>query len=152
MSLQEVLLHAKSIGAQRVIIVGRGLRGNPGRIEIIERMEPPLVSMIIKLRGVKLARELGVRPQPPHKLSIVVQQPSEVLEFAHELAVALNLPLIEEVEPSELSHAYDSALLVEQASSTRPLPVLRFIDTLSGRPRGPRLLVEKYRVTRYADV
>lgn len=152
MSIREVLFHAKTLGAQRVIIVGRGLRGNPGRIEIFERMEPPLVSMIVKLCGVKLARELGVRPQPPRRLSVVVQPSSEAWEFAHELAIALNLPLIEEVEPRDLSHVYDSALLVEQVGRTRALLALRFVDAVSGHPRGPRLLVEKYRVMSHANV
>jgi rRNA maturation protein Rpf1 len=139
--LTEVIEYARSLGATNVIVVGRGLQGNPGRIGIINlssgyRTHP---SLILKLRGVRLARELGVKPHPPTGIAVAaVDQPSS-LELGHELAAALNLPLLEGLE--SVGSAYESVILVETLASG--LQVVRFVSS-EGAPRGPRLLVERY--------
>lgn len=139
--LTELIEHAKSLGATNVVIVGRGLQGNPGRIGIINLGSgygsPPF--LILKLKGVRLARELGVRPRPPTNIAVVALNQTLSLELGHELAVALNLPLLEGLEA--VGSAYESVILVEALTSG--LQVVRFVSP-NGAPRGPRLLVERY--------
>ena len=146
MSLAEVVERAKSLGASRVVIVGRGLRGNPGRVEILEGLNPPFVSLVLKLRGVKLARELGVRPTPPLSAAVVAQPVPAAVEFAHELAAAMDLSILEGVRPEDLADSYDSVLLVEHVGRGGAAFALWFLDPRTGGPRGPRLLVERYAV------
>lgn len=145
-SLPELLLHAKSLGARRLLIVGRGLKGNPGRIEVFKTLDPPLVSLVMKLSGVRLARELSTEARPPRSLSVLVPPAEAASEFGHELAAALDLPLVEGVDVEDLARACDSVLLVEYVNRPRALFALKFIEPVSGAPRGPRLLVEKYAV------
>jgi len=152
MSLLDVVANAKALGAQRVLIVGRGLMGNPGRIEIMERLDPPYISLVLKLSGVKLARELGVRPRPPRAIVLTTQPSNEASEFAHELSVALNIPMVEGVGVSGPSSIYDASLFIEYVGKPRALFALRFLDSSTGMPRGPRLLVEKYAVVKRASL
>lgn len=148
MSLPDVLLRARALGAQRVLIVGRGLMGNPGRLEVFETLVPPIISLALKLSGVRLARELGVRPQPPRKLAVVVQPTRDAVEFGHELATAMNLPLMEHAELGGVELMYDSLLYVEYVGRPRALFALKFLDPRAETARGPRLLVEKHAVIR----
>lgn len=151
-SLPDLLLQAKALGAFRVVIIGRGLRGNPGRIEVFKRLDPPFTSLVMKLSGVKLARELAAKIQPPRSLAILVPREQEALEFGHELAAAMNLPLVEGIKPEDLVSVYDSVLLVECVKRPCALLALKFVKPESGQPCGPRLLVKKYRVIRRGDV
>jgi rRNA maturation protein Rpf1 len=139
--LTEFVEYARSLGATNVIIVGRGLQGNPGRISIINLSSGCCAhpSLILKLRGVRLARELGVRPQPPTRIAVVALDQPSSLELGHELAAVLNLPLLEGLE--SVGSTYESVILVETLASG--LQVVRFVSS-EGAPRGPRLLVERY--------
>ncbi|MEM1690647.1 MAG: hypothetical protein QXG48_01815 [Thermofilaceae archaeon] len=150
--LLDVLLQAKTLGALRVLIVGRGLMGNPGRIEVFKTLDPPYTSLVLKLSGVKLARELATKPQPPRSLAVLVQREQEALEFGHELAAAMNLPLVEDAKPEELANVYDSLLLIAYVKHPRTLFALKFVKPESRQPRGPRLLVEKYAVIKRGSI
>lgn len=146
MSFEEVLERARALGAKRVVVVGRGLKGNPGRLEILSTSLPlPRAHLLLlKLKGVKLAREQGVRPKPPLNLVVVTTPVEEVVNFAHEVAIALDLALVE-ADPSrlsELSDVYDAVLLVEPAPQVGF--ILRFARTVDGEARGLRLTVSGY--------
>lgn len=146
MSYAALFEYAKSLGASRVIVVCRGLRGNPGRITFLDTTARELCfyPLILKLGGVKLAREAGVRPSPPRHVVVVAPQEPEAVEFAQELAGALNLTLVEGINVGELTGTYDSALLVEPVHSPRASFAVRFVNPSTLAPRGPRLLIEKY--------
>jgi len=143
--LDELVEYAKGLGAANLVIVGRGLQGNPGRIEIVNfcSSEETLYRLILKLRGVRLAREYGARPRPPPEIAIVAQAQPPSLELGHELAATLNLPLLETDDPSAVKGVYSSIILVEPL--TGGLLAVKFVSP-EGEPKGPRLLVEKYAI------
>ncbi|MCS7105150.1 MAG: hypothetical protein NZ954_06250 [Thermofilaceae archaeon] len=149
MSLPALIAYARSLGAKRVLCVGRGLSGNPGSLMFIDsaisNYHPQ--AFVIKLCGVKLARELGVTPHPPGM--ILVAASSDALCFGQELAVALDLPLIETLNVRSLEHVCDSVLVVEPLSHLKAKFVLKFLKTSDSSYSGPRLLVEKYKVIKY---
>lgn len=152
MSLPALMAYARSLGARRVLCVGRGLSGNPGRLMFIDTATSNHYSQvfIIKLSGVKLARELGVTPNPPR--IVLVAAPSDALDFGQELAAALGLPFIETLDIRSLEHACDSVLVVEPLSHPKAKFVLRFLKTSDSSYNGPRLLVERYKVIKYGTL
>jgi len=150
MNYVDLFEYAKSLGAARVVVVCRGLRGNPGRIVFLDTTAEELCfyPLILKLRGVKLAREMGVRPSPPRRAVVAAPSEAEAIEFGQELAGALNLTFVEGVEAGELAGTYDSVLLIEPVRSPRASFAVKFVDPSTLAPRGPRLLVEKYYLKR----
>jgi len=150
MNYIDLFEYAKSLGIIRVIVVCRGLRGNPGRIIFLDTTAKELCfyPLILKLRGVKLAREMGVRPSPPRRAAVVAPGEVDAMEFGQELSGALNLTFVEGVEARELAGTYDSVLLIEPVRSPRASFAVKFVDPSTLAPRGPRLLVEKYYLRR----
>ena len=158
MSLPELAAVARSYGAVRVIIVCRGLYGNPGRLLFLDTSyeEVRFFPLILALSGVKLAREQGVKPTPPPSQTPVVPSPSigENADFAQELAAALDLPYLEVESVGELSPFCHRALVVEWVGSERTKHVIKFVSCSSGEPEGPKLFVRKavYRALTYEEV
>lgn len=143
--LDELVAYARELGAANLVIVGRGLQGNPGRIEIVNLSSGgnAFHRLILKLRGVRLAREYGIRPRPPPEIAIVARVEPPSLELGHELAAALNLPLLEADDLNAVRDVYQSVIFIEPLASG--LLAVRFVSP-EGAPKGPRLLVEKYAV------
>jgi len=145
MSLRDLYEHAKWVGAKRIVMVCRGLRGNPRRIIFMDSTgeAPAFYPLILKIRGVKLARELGGRRRKATSMVVYVEQ-EDLKGFAHELAGALALSVIEDVARDE-AHLYsDSLLFVEPVKSPRAEVALWFLDSKNWEPIGPRILVEEY--------
>lgn len=145
MNYMDIFRYAKSLNAYRVVVVCRGLKGNPGKIIFLDVIgsKPKLYPLILKLKGVKLAREAGIVVKRPSSIIVSAQAESEILDFGMELAGALALPFIENVELHDLSMLAESALVIEVSESLENAFILKFVDTRTDNLRGPRLVVEK---------
>ncbi len=145
MNYMEIFKYAKFLNADRVIMVCRGLKGNPGKIMFLDVTGPELkfYPLVLKLKGVKLAREAGIAVKRPNSAIVSARAESETIEFGMELAGALTLPFIENTELRGQSMLAESVLLVERSESLESTFILKFIDARTGNLRGPRLTVEK---------
>lgn len=145
MSYMEIFKYAKSLNADRVVIVCRGLKGNPGKIVFLDITGPELkfYPLVLKLKGIKLAREAGIAVKRPNSVIVSAQAEPETIEFGMELAGALTLSFIENTELRDLSTLAESVLLVEKNKSLESAFILKFVDTRTGNLRGPRLTVKK---------
>jgi len=158
LSLYELVLLARSYAAKRVVIVCRGLYGNPGRLLFLDTTvnRVKFYPLIVALSGVKLAREQGVKVVPPRAKTPVIPRPCtpENRDFSQELAVALNLPYLEVENLQEVSFFYPRALLVEWVGGERTRHVVKFVSTETGEMEGPKLFVKKavYRELTYEEV
>ncbi len=158
LSLEELVALARDKGARRVLIVGRGLRGNPGRIVILDTTFETVMfyPLIIALSGIKLAREQGVKPTPPPAPTPIVPSPAqgENAEFAQELAAALDLPYIEVDDLREIATLYPRAIVVEWVGSKRTKHVVKFVSCSDRSAEGPKLFVKRpvYRRLTYEEV
>ncbi len=157
LSIEELFSLAKGLGAKRVVIVCRGLMGNPGRIIFLDTSEEEVsfYPLILRILGVKLAREHGVKATRPRGLVVVPGNlDDEVVQLSQELASVLCLNCIELPleELSSIQAHYGGALLVERRGGKAF--VLRFINTSDLKPIGPRLTVGNvvYRRLRYEEV
>ena len=156
MSYPQLVEYARALGVMRVVIVCRGLRGNPGRIVFLDTTSSSVsfYPLILKLKGVKLAREMGVKPTPPRNMVVAAPLTPDSVEFGQEVAGALNLDFVEGVGVEDLASTYDGVLVVEPVESRKAIYALKFVDPKSLRPRGPRLLIASYylRRLRYGEV
>ncbi|RLE84776.1 MAG: hypothetical protein DRJ41_02505 [Thermoprotei archaeon] len=145
MDINDLYLYAQSLGALRVIIVGRGLHGNPGRVVFLDTTQesPRFYPLILSFSGVTLARDLGIKIAPSRTLTPVVVKRSdpEILGFAQELSGAINRPLFEG-NIGDLVEGYDKLLLVENLRSKKARFVVKFIDK-EFKLAGPRMLVRE---------
>ncbi|MEM1508736.1 MAG: hypothetical protein QXY49_06380 [Thermofilaceae archaeon] len=145
MNYLDIFRYAKSFNADRIIVICRGLKGNPGKIVFLDvtGSKLKLYPLILKLKGIKLAREAGIVIERPSSIIINARAESEILDFGMELAGALALSFIENAELYELSTLAESALVIEASESLKNFFILKFVDTRTGNLRGPRLVVEK---------
>jgi len=148
MSILDLFYRAKQLNCSRVIIVGRGLHGNPGRITFLmtDRSKPVFYPLILKLSGIKLAREMGVslRSQPRKTVPVVVsntsRERSEILEFAQELAAAINRPFLE-VDYNTLKEDFENVILVKRSKKAKHC--VSIYSLRDDKVTGPTILVEK---------
>ncbi|OYT28265.1 MAG: hypothetical protein B6U95_04485 [Thermofilum sp. ex4484_82] len=138
---------ARLYEAKSVLIVGRGLYGNPGRVTFLSVLENRFFfyPLIITFSGVKLAREQKAKiPSVSlEKFSVVVK--SSASEDARELALsiseALQLNYAEIDDYKSFIEVFQRLLIVEKSPDKNNL-IIKFINP-SGRIEGPFLKIKK---------
>lgn len=156
-NFRELCEYARSLKASRVVIVGRGLSGNPGRVVFLDSMQecPRFYPLIIGIAGIRLGREMGVKVTPPPTVVPVIPSPAsredvDLIEFSQELAGALDRPFIE-IDPALASAGYSRAILVEGVKRRKAKLLIKFVELPSLRPAGPSIFVGKW-IYRGAEV
>ena len=143
MDVSDLHLYARSLNASRVIIVGRGAYGNPGRITFLDttREEPRYYPLILRLSGVSLGRDRGLKTVPAKiPTPIVISDPDpETVEFGQELATAFNRPFFEEVDKG-LVGEYEKVLIIEKIRTNRVKFVIKFVSR-NFKLVGPRIFI-----------
>lgn len=144
MSLGELLATAKSMGASRLLIVGRGLHGNPGFLQIVSTQGDGYgeLLMTIRLRGIVFGR-LKRRPQPPEsQLPVVSLNNAE--EFAEDLAVSLATIYLGNYTADDVKKfvSYTRVIAVEGVGKRDFVAVIKFLE--GGGELGPKLLVRNF--------
>ncbi|RLE89624.1 MAG: hypothetical protein DRJ49_02440 [Thermoprotei archaeon] len=149
LNIEELATKALDLGAERVLIVGRGLHGNPGRITFLMISEERyyFYPLIIQLKGVKLMRELHDISSPGRveRCAIVITPgPSiELSELAHSLSEVLGIFYLEEDSLRSLSNAFDNIIVLEEIPSIGTRFVLKFINPRDLKPSGPKLFIKR---------
>ena len=94
MTLGELALEARSIGVERVLIIGER-RGNPSILRFYEPRGSNLVNIVtLIVKGVKLSREAGTRPpRGAHGIAIMYDDSEEAMEVAEALMRGLKARL-----------------------------------------------------------
>ncbi len=139
---------ARAYNAKTVLIVGKGLRGNPGRLVFLRIMERRyfFYPLIVSLAGVKLARELKVRPSPVsiENFSIVTLEDfsDNTKEFALALSEALQVNYTETSNLEFLAHIFNRVLFIEETNLEKSPFFIKFVKP--GRKiDGPLLKVRR---------
>ena len=130
LNIEELAVEAYRREANTVIIVGRGQRGNPGRIIFMHIYEDhyEFYPLIIHILGVKLLREIPeAKPIRVEKEIICYSSDDEATEkFALSLSEAIGLPIL------KIGHIDDfmglnAIMFVETALKPKISFVLKFI-------------------------
>ena len=146
LSISELAQRAYNLGADRVILVNRGARGNPGRILFLRVFEDKfqLLPLILKVKGVKLLREIPESaPLASVKSACIIVPEGETSDLQHlgeSLSDALNLHYLESDTLGILRRYFDILILVERASDGY---VVKFIGSKKLLPAGPRIKIER---------
>lgn len=143
MSLAGVVLMARNMGASRVIVVGRGLHGNPGIITFLnaEGGDEGRRILSLSLRGVVFSGMKSRPPVPESHLPVVSLGASE--EIAENLAFAFDTVYLGSYALEDLASfsSYSRVIAVEGVKSRSLALVLKFLE--KGEPIGPKLLVKR---------
>lgn len=136
LSEAELYAKAKSIGAKRVVIIGRGRGGNPGRVVFVDTSgeEPVKLPLILSLRGVIY---LGRVPRASSETPITWTRSGG--ELCEELSIALDVPCIGKYS-SGVHREYGRVVVVEKGGGKISY-VIKFLEV--GREVGLKLLVER---------
>ncbi|MEM0306424.1 MAG: hypothetical protein QXK01_05495 [Thermofilum sp.] len=147
-SLGEMLALARYMGARRLVVVYRGLGGNPGRIaawdvggEVARRIPATLY-----LRGVVFS---GDKRIPRASSDVYVYSLGEESEYGLDIASMFDLTYVGVVGVDELGGLSGRVLLVEPVKGRDFLFVLKFYE--NGAYIGPRMLVKSVRYYRARD-
>lgn len=119
LSMEELLILAKRMGAERVVIVWER-KGNPGEIKIFKVDNDLREILSIRIRGVSLSRELGRSPPKPSRCLSAKQ------EERKDLVVTL-FPIIDSERTGECV----------EVSIDKYNDELRISFSLAGKPVGP---------------
>ncbi|HDJ97174.1 MAG TPA: hypothetical protein ENG54_01760 [Thermofilum sp.] len=146
LNIEELWYLAREYGAKRVVIVCRGLYGNPGRLVflICNGDSPSFYPLILKLGGIKLAREEGIRLTQPKNITpiaVSVEEPDIIL-FGQELAAALYLPFLGYSTLEDLNQ-FESIIYVEKVGSKKTKYVVKFLSPKDGAITGPKIFVRE---------
>ncbi|MEM0376428.1 MAG: hypothetical protein QXI90_01440 [Thermofilum sp.] len=147
-SFSELILRARSLGARRLIIVGRGLHGNPGRIVFFDiggTQTRPL--LLLRLRGVAFPEKLRSIRRPSARILVVsVGRCSEESEgIAEDIAYAVNSSYLGCLDEKDLKTFREArVLVVEHVLEGRLAYVLKFID--NSQEIGLKILVKSTKV------
>ena len=139
---------ARAYNARVVLIVGKGLQGNPGRLVFLTVMEYrySFYPLIISLTGVKLARQLNIRPSSVPLESFSVATLKNFSDATKELALALSEALqvnyTEISNLNSLTHIFDRILFIEETNLEKNPFLIRFVKP-SGKIDGPLLRVKR---------
>jgi len=148
MNILELYYKAKQLGSSRVIIIGRGLHGNPGRITflITDKDTPIFYPLILKLSGIKLAREIGYRltKQPKFLVPVILGNRTniEVLEFAQEFAAAIDR-LFFDINVKTLKKEFEKIIIINKSERKNTKYIIEFYDIKKKKTTGPLLFIEK---------
>ncbi len=147
-NIVELAEKARACEAKSVLIVGRGLHGNPGRLVFLAIMEDEFFfyPIIISLAGVKLARELRIKVAPVsfEKFSVAVLEnaSSAAKDFALSLSEALQVNYTESSSLKFLAPVFDRLLFVEETNMEKIPYLVKFVKP-SGKADGPFLKVSR---------
>ncbi len=124
MTLEELALEARSIGADRVLIVGER-RGNPSILRFYEPRGRSLVNIVtILVKGVKLSREAGTgTPAGPRGVAIIYDDSGEAMEMAEALMRGLK---------ARLRPGRDDVVITLEGRGGEVLARFRYRDRLVG--------------------
>ena len=139
LSEEELCVLAREHGAERVVIVGRGRGGNPGRIVFLEcgELSPIRLPFVIGLRGVVfLGRVERSRDLTP------IYSIGGCGYFCEELSMAFNLPYL-----GEYGEEVKGRVMLVEYIGKRLLAVIKFVE--EGREIGVKLLVNKAAIVRW---
>ncbi len=137
MSFYDLYNYARARGASRVIIIGKGIGGNPGRILFMDvsREKPVFFPLIVHLRGVIFANTVSPRFQRASSIVPLVCTAED--EVCEELAFALDVPYIGVL--SESNFTFGRVALLEVVRRKKLGYVLKFLER-NGEV-GPKLLI-----------
>lgn len=142
--MHELAVEAWNRGAELTIIVGRGLRGNPGQIVFLRIGDDKYFQeMVLSLVGVKLIRE--VQGNPPSKVTDeIVAYRNGSIEYVEEVALALcdvlGMPLVSYSNLTDVKDFAQMVMVVEEFGNT---PVINFINGIKLTPVGPVIKIKK---------
>lgn len=140
MSLDELLLLARRVNASRIIIIGRGLYGNPGRLLFLGvsgEVEMKKI-LFLHLKGVVFSGMRNKPPLPAYRLPIVSLGVTD--DVAERIALGFDALYLGRYSLEELRNfkSYSRVIAIEPIN--RKGLVLKFLER--GEPLGPRLLVK----------
>lgn len=147
-NFEELVTRSRALGARRLIIIGRGLHGNPGRIsffDISTAETRPLLTLV--LRGVIFPERLRSIKKPT--TPILVASVGRCLEptgvYAEDLAYALNSSYIGCLSVNDFKNFKETrVLVVEYVQSTRFVFVIKFIE--NSQELGLKILVRSVKI------
>jgi len=149
LNIEELAAKALDLGAERVLIVGKGLYGNPGRLVFLITTEENyyFYPLIIQLKGVKLIRELDETSLPSkiERCAIVIAPESsiELSELAHSLSEALGIFYLEENSLKSIARAFDNLIVLEETLSINMRFVMKFVNPKNLKASGPKLFIKR---------
>ncbi len=150
MNILELFYKAKQYNCSRVIIIGRGLEGNPGRITFLltDKEKPVFFPLILKLSGIKLAREIGHKSlkAPNTVVPIILNNDTdtsiEIFEFTQEFSAAIDRPFLD-ISIEDIGTEFEKVIFIERAKRRKTKFIIKFYDTKNKTFTGPILFVEK---------
>ncbi len=146
-SFEELVTLARALGASRLVIVGRGLHGNPGRIlfyDIGGKEVRALLAMLLK--GVVFPPKLRStrRPRAPVLVASTGSCHGAADDAGEDIAYALNAPFVGCIAEERISDFRGvRLLLVEHVLSSNLAYVLKFAE--DSRELGLKILVRSVR-------
>jgi len=146
LNIDELAAEAYRRGSDVVIIVCRGLYGNPGRIVFMHIYEDrfEFYPLIIQIRGVKLIREMpDAKPRKVTDEIIGYFPNDEVEEFALALGEALRIPVLKLYSIDDLRGIPSATLLINRGSRREVAFIVKFISSRDLMPIGPIIRIRK---------
>lgn len=147
-SISELVLRARSLGAKRLIIVGRGLHGNPGRVAFLDignaQVKPIL---LLRLRGVAFPERLRSIRRPAARILVasVGRCLEEPVSIAEDVAYAVNSAYLGCLQEEDLKAFKDARVLViEHVLKENLAYVLKFIE--NSQEIGLKILVKSAKI------
>lgn len=148
LSLEELAVKAKELGANTTVIVGRGNFGNPGRIVFMKIFEDSFTFMpiILGIKGVSLIRELGATPLSKitnEAIIVLGEKDRDLIDLAQGLSEALEMPFYLSQNMS-LKEFYDAFMILRR----KQYITIEFWDISLKKRVGPKILINKvvYRI------
>ncbi|RLE61376.1 MAG: hypothetical protein DRJ35_00600 [Thermoprotei archaeon] len=137
MSYIELFELARGMRAKRVVIIGKGIGGNPGRILFMDCTKDKLefFPFIIHLRGVIFSEVKSFR-NPNNIVPVMCYLKED--EVCEEIAFALDIPYLGVFE-KEVFSSFDRVMLVEPVKKKNLGYVVKFIEKKG--EVGPKLLI-----------
>lgn len=137
MSYAELFEMSRGMGARRVVIISKGVGGNPGRILFLDCTgdKPEFFPFIVHLRGVVFSEIKRFR-SPNNVVPVMCYLEED--EVCEELAFALDIPYLG-VFREDVFHSFTRVMLVEPVRRKNLGYVVKFIE--EGGEVGPKLLI-----------
>ncbi|RLE69217.1 MAG: hypothetical protein DRJ45_06930 [Thermoprotei archaeon] len=146
LSLNEIKKIASENNFHKMIIICRGLHGNPGKMLFYNILNDRLkITLILKICGIKLLREFNKKDYVMSEANtgiIYVSGNSKSLEIAYLLSDALDMKTIYRIPIEEIMCSVDTIIYIYENNN---IVEIKFLDGYVFKENGPLIKVKSFK-------